>query len=44
MIIICVLQQFGHSFVYLLLFVKDILIASKDESLIDMLKSQPGDE
>ena len=31
-------QQFGGSFVYLLLYVDDILIASKDKSLINKLK------
>jgi len=37
-------QQFGGSFVYLLLYVDDMLIASKDKSLINKLKCQLSDE
>ena len=37
-------QQFGDSFIYLLLYVNDILIASKDKSLISSLKSQFNNE
>ena len=37
-------QQFGGSFTYLLLHVDDLLIASKDKSLINKLKSQLSDE
>jgi len=33
-------QQFGGSFIYLLIYVNDMLIASKDKSLIKKLKSQ----
>ena len=31
-------QQFGESFIYLLLYVDDMLIASQDKSLINNLK------
>ena len=37
-------QQSGGSFIYMLLYVDDMLIASKDKSLIDKLKSQLSDE
>ena len=37
-------QQFGGSFVYLLLYIDDMLITSKDKSLITNLKSQLSDE
>jgi len=37
-------QQFCGSFVYLLLYVDDLLIASKDKSLINKLKCQLTDE
>jgi len=37
-------QEFGDSFIYLLLYVDDTLIASKDKSLISKLKSQLNNE
>lgn len=37
-------QQFGDSFIYLLLYVDDMLIAFKDKSLIVKLKSQLSNE
>ena len=37
-------QQSGGSFIYLLLYVDDMLIASKDKFLTDKLKSQLSDE
>ena len=37
-------QFFYNSFVYLLLYVDDMLIASKDKCLISKLKSQLGRE
>jgi len=40
MIIVCIRKFSGDSFVYLLLYVDDMLIACKDKSLISKLKSQ----
>ena len=37
-------QQYEGSFVYLLLYIDDMLIVSKDKSLINKLKSQLSDE
>jgi len=37
-------QQFGGSFVYLSLYVDDMLIVSEDKSLINKLKFQPSNE
>ena len=37
-------QEFGDSFIYLLLHVDDMLIAFKDKSLISRLKSQHSNE
>ena len=37
-------QQLGDSFIYLLLYVNDMLITSKDKSLINRLKSQLSNE